>query len=143
PDWELVIVGDGASERDSVEMDLRLSGAHLPRCRFEGRQSDPEPYYLRADVFVFPSESEGLPNVMLEAMAHGVPVIADAERVADWFPVTPPLLPWAAAPRDLARAMVGAAGEPERRLAVGLEGRDFVSEHHSAEVAAARLLAMT
>lgn len=143
PEWELVIVGDGASERDSVEMDVRLSGKDLPRCRFEGRQSDPGPYYDRADVFVFPSESEGLPNVMLEAMAHGVPVIADADRVADWFPAMPPLLPWPGAPRGLAGAMASAARDPALRLAVGLEGREFVLERHSAEAAALRLLALT
>lgn len=48
-----------------------------------------EHFYQSADVFALPSSREGLPNVLLEAMASGVPpVITRLDGVTDWI-VTP------------------------------------------------------
>ena len=38
--------------------------------------SDVSRYFQAADLFIFPSRTEGLPNVILEALSCGVPVIA-------------------------------------------------------------------
>jgi L-malate glycosyltransferase len=46
------------------------------RIIFTGQRSDVKPFYAMADVFVLPSHSEGSPNVLLEAMAAEVPVVA-------------------------------------------------------------------
>ena len=46
------------------------------RIGFTGQISDVRPFYALADVFVLPSHSEGSPNVLLEAMAARVPVVA-------------------------------------------------------------------
>ena len=72
-DYRLVIVGDGP-ERASLEAAARA--AEPARIVFTGAVNDVQPFYALADVFVLSSHSEGSPNVLLEAMAAGVPVVA-------------------------------------------------------------------
>jgi glycosyltransferase involved in cell wall biosynthesis len=72
----MVLVGDGP-ERPRIEelcRSLNLSGVVV----LAGQQNEVDPYYGIADVFILPSLSEGCPNVLLEAMAAGVPVVATA-----------------------------------------------------------------
>lgn len=73
-DCKLLIVGDG-SERESLEATVRAAG-FAERVVFTGQLRDVQPFYAMADVFVLPSYSEGSPNVLLEAMAARVPVVA-------------------------------------------------------------------
>ena len=47
-------------------------------CLFVGNQDDVEAYYRICNVTVLPSKFEGTPNVVLESMASGVPVIVTA-----------------------------------------------------------------
>jgi glycosyltransferase involved in cell wall biosynthesis len=75
-DFRALIVGDG-TERISLERqiaDAGLSGSVI----LAGHRSNPLPYYRAANVFVLPSHSEGSPNVLLEAMALGIPIAACA-----------------------------------------------------------------
>jgi len=86
PGCRLVIVGDGP-ERGGLETAARASGQN-DRITFAGQVSNVQPFYAAADVFVLPSLSEGSPNVLLEAMAAEVPIVATAvggvtEIVAD------------------------------------------------------------
>ena len=72
----LILVGEGP-ERARIEQlcrNLNLSDY----VSLVGQQNDTNPYYGIADVFLLPSHSEGCPNVLLEAMAAGVPVVATA-----------------------------------------------------------------
>lgn len=70
----LVLVGDGP-EREPLEAAARAPGI-AGRVVFAGQVRDVQPFYAMADVFVLPSLSEGSPNVLLEAMAARVPVVA-------------------------------------------------------------------
>ncbi|MEZ4516555.1 MAG: glycosyltransferase family 1 protein [Chloroflexota bacterium] len=72
PDVRLAIVGDGP-ERQSLEQQCR----DLPVV-FTGylQGEDLAQAYASADIFVFPSASETLGNVVLEAMASGLAVVA-------------------------------------------------------------------
>jgi len=70
----LLIVGEGP-ERPRIEKlcrSLNLSNV----VTLVGQQHSIDPYYAIADLFVLPSLSEGCPNVLLEAMAAGIPVVA-------------------------------------------------------------------
>ena len=44
---------------------------------FEGQKDKNKllPYYQSADIFIFPSKKEGMPNAVLEAMACAIPVV--------------------------------------------------------------------
>jgi glycosyltransferase involved in cell wall biosynthesis len=70
----LFILGDGP-QRDALER-LAAELGLLDRVYFTGWQDDPAPYYALATVFVCPSRHEPLGNVILEAWAHGLPVIS-------------------------------------------------------------------
>jgi glycosyltransferase involved in cell wall biosynthesis len=71
--------GDGPS-RQPLE-DLALELGLSDRVKFWGyvpHGPDLFRLYKEADIFVLPSLSEGLPNALLEAMAHSLPVVASA-----------------------------------------------------------------
>lgn len=72
----LLIVGDGP-ERQRLEQMTRGRGLQ-DRVTLLGHVSDPRPYYRKADVVAISSVSEGSPNVVLEAMSAGVPLVATA-----------------------------------------------------------------
>ena len=74
-DVHVLIVGDGplASELRAWTTAKSRRGIH-----FAGRQANIAGLMRAADVFVLPSRWEGLPNVVLEAMAAGTPVVATA-----------------------------------------------------------------
>lgn len=71
---KLVIVGDGP-ERGALEAAARPWGINVDVI-FTGQENDVQPFYAAADVFVLPSHSEGSPNVLLEAMAANLPIVA-------------------------------------------------------------------
>jgi glycosyltransferase involved in cell wall biosynthesis len=72
----LIIAGDGP-ERQRIECAAHSLGVN-DRLTLVGQVSNIGVYYAMADALVLPSHSEGSPNVLLEAMAAGVPVVATA-----------------------------------------------------------------
>lgn len=72
-DYKLVIVGEGP-DREALEAAARAASTR--QIVFAGAVNDVQPFYALADVFVLSSHSEGSPNVLLEAMAAGVPILA-------------------------------------------------------------------
>lgn len=75
-DVRLVLVGDGP-ERGKLESALRAAGL-AQAVRFAGQTNDVQSFYAMSDVLALPSLSEGSPNVVLEAMAAGLPIAATA-----------------------------------------------------------------
>lgn len=77
-DWILRIVGDDAMKQNHGERLKRLAEKLniSDRVIFMGFQNQMDDIYLKASIFAFTSSSEGFPNVIGEAMAAGLPVIA-------------------------------------------------------------------
>jgi glycosyltransferase involved in cell wall biosynthesis len=74
PDAYLWLAGEG-ERRKSLEEKAQVLGIK-PRVRFLGWTDDPAPFYEAADIFVCPSRHEPLGNVVIEAWAHSIPVVA-------------------------------------------------------------------
>jgi glycosyltransferase involved in cell wall biosynthesis len=72
PGLTLLIVGDGPARAGLIRT-AREAG--VPAV-FPGERSDVPELLAAMDVFAFPSASEGQPNVVLEAMAASLPVVA-------------------------------------------------------------------
>lgn len=78
PDWKLMIVGYDHLKQHNMER-LRALTKNLnieQRVIFTGKQDNIEEIYFKSSVFAFTSSSEGFPNVIGEAMAAGLPVVA-------------------------------------------------------------------
>ncbi|MCD5381981.1 MAG: glycosyltransferase family 4 protein [Candidatus Pacebacteria bacterium] len=78
PDAELVVVGGYGSEAYTPKEFKTYCDAIIarnPSITWVGKVTDTTSYYRDASLFVFPSLSEGNPKVVMEAMAHGLPVI--------------------------------------------------------------------
>lgn len=72
PRCVLLIVGEGFVEDTA----FRAAASESGRLRLCGRVNDVPRYLAAADALLFPSRGEGLSNAVLEAMAHGVPIVA-------------------------------------------------------------------
>lgn len=79
PELYLVFAGDGVLQLPGQWQSQRLvTKSILERCRFLEHQSDVGRLLGSADVLLSLSSAEGLPNAVLEAMAHDLPVVATA-----------------------------------------------------------------
>ena len=131
PGAELWLVGNGPRRRSLERQTAELG---LPgKVRFVSGAADLRPFYHRADLFVLSSVAEALPNVVLEAMATALPVVATrvgglGEAVVSG--TTGLLVP----PRDadaLAGALARLLDDPEAGHSMGQRGRERVAEHFS------------
>ena len=115
PDTLFVLVGDGP-QRGELEETVHRLGIH-DHVILLGQRRDIASLLKRMDLFVLPSLGEGLPTVVLESMASGVPVIAtdvpgtrELVRHGDTGWLVP-----VASPAALAQTMVDALGDPALR----------------------------
>lgn len=128
PQVKLLLVGDGelrsALEAQTAQLNLQDSVI------FTGTRTDVPTLLKALDLFVLPSLWEGLPNVILEAMAIGLPVVATAvggtpELVVDGSTgcLAPPNNPAA-----LAKAIGDLLANPTHRQQMGRAGRARVEQ---------------
>ncbi len=136
-DLHLVMVGDGplAAELRAWTVFRSLES----RIHFVGRQTDVAGLMRASDVFVLPSQWEGLPNVVLEAMAAGTPVVAtEVEGVSELITEGKT---GAVVPRNgdfsLAQGIGRALGDQKRAREMALEAQTIVKERFTWPLVAA------
>lgn len=74
PEARLMIVGQGTGEGELRRLAGELEVSD--RLVFAGFHADPTPFYATADLFVLSSDHEGFGNVIVEALAQGLPVVS-------------------------------------------------------------------
>lgn len=142
PHAYLVLVGDGPdrAKLEACSVSLGLSG----RVRFLGRRTDVPQLLAGANLFVLASRWEGMPNVVLEAMAAGLPVVSTrvegtteliAEGETGW------LVP-ADNPSSLSDRMTDVLSHPERAQAVGFAAQNSVQSQFTTEAMVARYVSL-
>jgi glycosyltransferase involved in cell wall biosynthesis len=141
PAIDLTLIGDG-EDRALVEAQAaRLGGV---TCLGFRSQSEVAAALAGHDAFVLPSFAEGVPVVLMEAMASARPVIATrvggvAELVADG---RSGLLVAPGDAQALADAILRLAADPALRAAMGTEGRATVRAEFDVTTEARRILAL-
>ena len=128
PNAKAVFVGEG---QELAALRTAVNEAGLDdRVRFAGFHADMSPVYAALDLVIIPSLSEGLPNVLLEAMLHRRAVVATAVggirevmrgKLSKW------LVP-GGNPEALAGAVIHALQDPALRAELGEAGERHVRE---------------
>ena len=133
----LWIVGDGAG-RQKLERQAAALGV-ADAVRFCGFQPNPFAFMSAADLFVLSSRWEGFANVVAEAMACGVPVVAadcphgPGEIIQEGVSG---LLARPGDPESLAAAMLRVLEDPQLRARLAAAGRVRADRFHASRVAA-------
>jgi len=141
PDWKLVILGSDQQDNTSEKV-LTLKGqiesqGLKSRIVFPGRAGNVSDWYALADLFVLSSRYEGMPNVLLEAMACGCACVAfdcdTGPRDIIKHGVNGVLVP-AGNVKALADAMEALMRDTEKRMKLGKAALDVREQFASEKI---------
>jgi len=129
--FKFMVAGDGPlrSGLEQMANDLGLMGTELI---FLGEQSHIDEVYRTTDILVLTSRHEGTPNVILEAMSHGVPVVAT--RVGGVPEIVPEGCGILVDPNDFAglfRSVSSLVHDYDLRNRMGRRAQEYVRKNHS------------
>lgn len=142
PAARLTIVGDGP-EKGALLARIRGTGIG-DRIDMTGAVDDVERRMTGFTCLALPSEKEGLPNVVLEALAQGVPAVAAAAGDVEDIVVDgrTGYLIRDASPKGLASLLARVISDEELQKRVRTEGPAMIAARYSVRAAVDRLLAM-
>ena len=144
PAWRVLFVGDklatkvdyrvgkdsDSSDHKAMVMAHYERIGHHDRIEFAGARKDVPAIVRQCDVLFITSRWEGFPNVVLEAMALGTPVVSTEYSDIRYILPRPQLIVESRSPRELAQAIVAAQAD---RDAIAAEQRSWVRAHASIE----------
>ncbi len=136
PEWSLEIWGEGP-DRAKLQALIHRLGL-VDRVQLPGLSALPGQWIERANIFVLSSRYEGFPNVLAEAMAAGLPVVATdcafgpAELVSS---EVDGLLVTSEDPACLAATLDRILGDPHLRDRIGQRARDVVDRFGADKIA--------
>ena len=134
----VLLVGDGPLRAD---LEKRCQGFKKTRVEFLGRLSNPAPLVAAADALVLPSHFEGMPNVVLEAMCLGTPVVSTKAGGTIELQREAKTIWWAdvASPSSLAIAIDQCLKNPAEAKNRSEAASQLVSAHHDARKVTRRI----
>lgn len=138
---QALIVGDG-QERDSLQQYCRDHNMDKDAI-FTGHITNVGDYYRLIDLLVIPSYSEGLPNVLLEAMALGIPVIST--KVGAVGEVLQGMEENMVSPGDhqaLAKRITTFLNDPDLRQHSITQARNIIARRYNPKMRAERLVSL-
>jgi glycosyltransferase involved in cell wall biosynthesis len=150
PSWRVLFIGDQLAKkadyrvgRDSDSGDYKAMAmahyrriGHHDRIRFAGERKDAPAIVKQCDVLFMTSRWEGFPNVVLEAMALGTPVVStEYSDILYILPRTEQIVK-SRSPRELAQAIIAARAD---RDAIAAEQKRWVRAHAGIETVTTEL----
>lgn len=138
--FKALIAGEGPLRRE-LELLARKFGLAPGLVEFCGNVMDVQLLYRRTHLLLVTSDHEGTPNVVMEAMASGLPVVATGVGdIADL--VQHGTSGFVADPADeegIARALANLLKNDGTREAMGICGRALIQSHHALDCLAGHL----
>ena len=140
PNAFLWIAGEGAL-RKKLEMSARQLGV-FERVRWLGWRSDVAALLATADILVCPSRHEPLGNVIIEAWAHGCPVVAASSQGPKWLidSCGAGILFSIDDPRALARSVLRLLGNKDIAIDMVARGRQAYAQDYSEDIVVQRYI---
>lgn len=138
----LTLVGQGPEETRLRALAADLAMTDRVRWHGPAEQRDLPALYRQADVFAMTSLNEGIPVVLMEAMACGLPVVAtDVGGIAELVTPQTGVLVSPSDPAPVAAALRRLAGDPATRGRMGAAARDRVVDAFDRQDQARRMSA--
>lgn len=129
----LWLIGDGPLRSQLEAQASVLSNQTNVSVEFLGAHQNPMPFIASADALVLPSIFEGMPNVVLEAMALGTPVIATRAGGTVELERDEPTILWAEVndPKSIANAIVELSADSVATAARTAAATRMIQQHHN------------
>jgi glycosyltransferase involved in cell wall biosynthesis len=131
PDHDFLLVGDGP---DRTKLEALAKSLEIgQRVHFAGWRPDVPDILAASSLLVLPSRWEGMPNVVLEAMATGLPVVSTrAAGVVELLgPLSEPQTVEVGDASGFADRVLDFAGNPHRAEKTGRQNRERIRDHFS------------
>ena len=136
PNWRLKIIGDGPEEKSLHQLveENKLNN----RVDILSTKSDIFYEYKRANLFVIPSKWEGFPNVLAEAMSHGLPAVGFSQAEGVNYLIHDGKSGWLANgldnPDELAEVLSSAMDDPSARIKRGEQARKQMEKYQPEKI---------
>lgn len=137
PDTHLVLMGDGPQRKEAEQLAQEMQNEVGTRIHFAGWQEAPLAWMQAASVVVLPAAYEGMPNVILEAMVVGKPVITFAvDGIEQLLGQAPPAEEQSITPNDFqafGNAIVKIIASPDLQNELGSHNAIRIKEEFQLE----------